>query len=182
MSTRPVARAPFAVRAALIASAVILMLAAAWICVNLFAVTSYNEATAALHENVEAVTDDAADLDLLLVRQQQVDAQFDQAAGASPVLLPQVREPITANAQVSRQLTQRIQEAIDTQHQGNESDGSAADGQSVQDVLESEGLTEEQRQRIEELLESNQSSTPSDSEQDGDSTGTDKQSSEVKPW
>ena len=73
------------------------------------------------------------------------------------------RHAVEGNLNTSRQLTQRTQEEIDRQQQGGTDDQQAdqpIDGQDAEELLSGGGLTEEQRQRIEELLQSNQSSTP----------------------
>ena len=184
------ARAPLAVRVAMVVIAVVMAAAAAWAAINLYAAVSCNDAARTLEQNVSDASQDAADLEMLRIRQQQVDDQLDDMQLFSALLLPQIRHAVEGNLDTSRQLTQRTQEEIDRQQQGGTDDQQAdqpIDGQDAEELLSGGGLTEEQRQRIEELLQSNQSSTPSEStetsEAEGsDATGDGNEQTEVKPW
>ena len=184
------ARAPLAVRVAMVVTAVVMAAAAAWAAINLYAAVSCNDAARTLEQNVSDASQDAADLEMLRIRQQQVDDQLDDMQLFSALLLPQIRHAVEGNLDTSRQLTQRTQEEIDRQQQGGTDDQQAdqpIDGQDAEELLSGGGLTEEQRQRIEELLQSNQSSTPSEStetsEAEGsDATGDGNEQTEVKPW
>lgn len=184
------ARAPLAVRVAMVVIAVVMAAAAAWAAINLYAAVSCNDAARTLEQNVSDASQDAADLEMLRIRQQQVDDQLDDMQLFSALLLPQIRHAVEGNLNTSRQLTQRTQEEIDRQQQGGTDDQQAdqpIDGQDAEELLSGGGLTEEQRQRIEELLQSNQSSTPSESTEtseaeDSDATGDGNEQTEVKPW
>ena len=167
------ARAPLAVRVAMVVIAVVMAAATAWAAINLYAAVSCNDAARTLR-----------------IRQQQVDDQLDDMQLFSALLLPQIRHAVEGNLNTSRQLTQRTQDEIDRQQQGGTDDQQAdqpIDGQDAEELLSGGGLTEEQRQRIEELLQSNQSSTPSESTEtseaeDSDATGDGNEQTEVKPW
>ena len=184
------ARAPLAVRVAMVVIAVVMAAATAWAAINLYAAVSCNDAARTLEQNVSDASQDAADLEMLRIRQQQVDDQLDDMQLFSALLLPQIRHAVEGNLNTSRQLTQRTQEEIDRQQQGGTDDQQAdqpIDGQDAEELLSGGGLTEEQRQRIEELLQSNQSSTPSESTEtseaeDSDATGDGNEQTEVKPW
>lgn len=184
------ARAPLAVRVSMVVIAVVMAAAAAWAAINLYAAVSCNDAARTLEQNVSDASQDAADLEMLRIRQQQVDDQLDDMQLFSALLLPQIRHAVEGNLDTSRQLTQRTQEEIDRQQQGGTDDQQAdqpIDGQDAEELLSGVGLTEEQRQRIEELLQSNQSSTPSESTEtseaeDSDATGDGNERTEVKPW
>ena len=184
------ARAPLAVRVAMVVIAVVMAAAAAWAAINLYAAVSCNDAARTLEQNVSDASQDAADLEMLRIRQQQVDDQLDDMQLFSALLLPQIRHAVEGNLNTSRQLTQRTQEEIDRQQQGGTDDQQAdqpIDGQDAEELLSGGGLTEDQRQRIEELLQSNQASTPSEStetsEAEGsDATGDGNEQTEVKPW
>lgn len=184
------ARAPLAVRVAMVVIAVVMAAAAAWAAINLYAAVFCNDAARTLEQNVSDASQDAADLEMLRIRQQQVDDQLDDVNMFSALLLPQIRHAVEGNLNTSRQLTQRTQEEIDRQQQGGTDDQQAdqpIDGQDAEELLSGGGLTEEQRQRIEELLQSNQSSTPSESTEtseaeDSDATGDGNEQAEVKPW
>lgn len=183
------ARAPLAVRVSMVVIAVVMAAAAAWTAINLYAAVSCNDAARTLEQNVSDASQDAADLEMLRIRQQQVDDQLDDMQLFSALLLPQIRHAVEGNLDTSRQLTQRTQEEIDRQQQGGTDDQQAEsiDGRDAEELLSGGGLTEEQRQRIEELLQSNQSSTPSESTEtseaeDSDATGDGNERTEVKPW
>ena len=189
MSTRTVARAPLPMRVALIVLAVAVACLAALTVVNLSAAVLHDEATQALERNVADAADDTSNLEMLRIRQQQVDAQFEDAGRYGMALLPALRSSIETNAAVSQVLTQRIQEELDRQQQGDTDTTDSSDTQEDGTASEGGGLTEEQRRRVEELLQSNQSSTPAESSgtdpQDGDSAnGGDGGESTVesKPW
>ena len=85
-------RASLTVRIVLAVMAALLVMAALWAIVNLAAVNSYNQATQSLQENISTSRKDDADWDKLHTRQQQTDAQFNEASAMKPLLLPQVRE------------------------------------------------------------------------------------------
>ena len=190
MSTRTVARAPLPLRVTLIVLAVVVACVAALTVVNLSAAVLHDEATQALERNVADAADDTSNLEMLRIRQQQVDAQFEDAGRYGMVLLPALRSSIETNAAVSQVLTQRIQEELDRQQQGDADTGTdSSDSSEGGTTSEGGGLTEEQRRRVEELLQSNQSSTPAESSgtdpQDGNSAnGGDGGESTVesKPW
>ena len=189
MSTRTVARAPLPMRVALIVLAVAVACLAALTVVNLSAAVLHDEATQALERNVAEAADDTSNLEMLRIRQQQVDAQFEDAGRYGMALLPALQSSIETNAAVSQALTQRIQEELDRQQQGDADTTDSSDPQEDGTASEGGGLTEEQRRRVEELLQSNQSSTPAESSgtdpQDGNSAnGGDGGESTVesKPW
>lgn len=189
MSTRTVARAPLPMRVALIVLAVAVACLAALTVVNLSAAVLHDEATQALERNVAEAADDTSNLEMLRIRQQQVDAQFEDAGRYGMALLPALRSSIETNAAVSQALTQRIQEELDRQQQGDADTTDSSDLQEDGTASEGGGLTEEQRRRVEELLQSNQSSTPAESSgtdpQDGNSAngGNGGESTvESKPW
>ena len=105
-------RASLTVRIVLAVMAALLVMAALWAIVNLAAVNSYNQATQSLQENISTSRKDDADWDKLHTRQQQTDAQFNEASAMKPLLLPQVRESIEHNSHVSSQLTDHASKKI----------------------------------------------------------------------
>ena len=133
--------------------------------------------------------DDDADWDKLHTRQQQTDAQFNEASAMKPLLLPQVRESIEHNSHVSSQLTDHASKKIKTE----QSDQSASTDSNTADAQESgksshkndENLSDEQRRKIEELLAQNAQSTQSDPNDDSGSAAKKNpstSSSQTKPW
>ena len=108
MSPKPGnARAPLAVRVAMVVISVVMAAATAWAAINLYSAVSCNDAARTLEQNVSDASQDAADLEMLRIRQQQVDDQLDDMQLFSALLLPQIRHAVEGNLNTSRQLTQR---------------------------------------------------------------------------
>lgn len=163
---RPAARAALGVRVLLAVIAVVALGVAGIAGVNLVAVMRFNQATMTLNENLRNAERDDVDLDALGAGQQQVDAQFDDAQALSFLLIPQVREPISRNAEVSKKLTTRTTREIAEQkgQTTTDADQQAAEaGTGSGSSGKGGGLTAKQRQQVEELLKANQQSTPSQS-------------------
>lgn len=182
-------RASLTVRIVLAVMAALLVMSALWAIVNLAAVNSYNQATQSLQENISTSRKDDADWDKLHTRQQQTDAQFNEASAMKPLLLPQVRESIEHNSHVSSQLTDHASKKI----KAEQSDQSASTDSNTADAQESdksshkndENLSDEQRRKIEELLAQNAQSTQSDPNDDSGSAAKKNpstSSSQTKPW
>ena len=116
-----------------------------------------------MNANIKASQQQDADFDKLQTQQQQTDAQFREAGAAGALLLPNVRSSIEHNAAVSARLTESIRKKIQSMQDSGKSDtGIAIEGkQSVTDGNQGNGstLTDEQRQKVEELLAQNAQST-----------------------
>ena len=169
-------RASLTVRIVLAVMAALLVMAALWAIVNLAAVNSYNQATQSLQENISTSRKDDADWDKLHTRQQQTDAQFNEASAMKPLLLPQVRESIEHNSHVSSQLTD---------HASTDSNTADAQESGKSSHKNDENLSDEQRRKIEELLAQNAQSTQSDPNDDSGSAAKKNpstSSSQTKPW
>ena len=106
-------RAPLGVRIMLAAFAVLAIAFAVLAGVNIDAQRQYDAATQTLTENLETASRNDADLKQLLTSQQELDARFASITGKSAVLLPQISESTTYNAQVSKQLTDLVQQQVD---------------------------------------------------------------------
>lgn len=191
MSGEPIrARASLATRIALSVMAALLVVAALLAVTNLAAVNNYNQATKSLQENIKASQNDDADLNKLYTRQQQTDDQFDEARSMRTLLLPQVRESIDRNSRISNRLTKRIFKKIKAE-KGDQS-ASGTDTGSADDALagsssgKSGKLSDEQRQKVEDLLAQNAQSTQSDADSDDSGSAanqnSNKESSQTKPW
>lgn len=178
-------RASLAVRITLVSLAVLALGVAGVAGVNLIAVTRFNQATASLNSNLTNANNNNTDLDVLSAAQQQTDAQFQDAGSLSFLLLPQLKQAIETNTQVSRQLSQRTQQQIAKQKalvQDNEQQANS-DSTENSNAKNSAGLSDEQRKQVEELLKANQQSTPSDSsEQNDEDTGGTENTQTAKPW
>ena len=184
---RPAARAALGVRVLLAVIAVVALGVAGIAGVNLVAVMRFNQATVALNENLKNAERDDVDLDALGAGQQQVDAQFDDAQALSFLLIPQVKEPISRNAEVSKKLTTRTTQKIAEQkgQTTTDADQQAAEaGTGSGSSGKGGGLTAKQKQQVEELLKANQQSTPSQSTtKQEDATKQDQSSTQsTKPW
>lgn len=164
-------RASLPTRVALIVLAVLLGMVALLAVVNLAANGNYNHATRSLQENIKTSKQNNVDWDKLRVRQQQTDAQFDDAGEMRALLLPQLRESIDHNSRVSDQLTKAIIEKA----KSGKDDQSDSDTNANADARQTNGseskkdtrLTDAQREKVEELLKQNTQSTQSDSNTNG---------------
>ena len=153
--------------------AALLVVAALWAIVNLAAVNSYNQATQSLQENISTSRKDDADWDKLHTRQQQTDAQFNEASAMKPLLLPQVRESIEHNSHVSSQLTDHASKKI----KAEQSDQSASTDSNTADAQESGKIKSQERRKPirrttsenRRLLAQNAQSTQSDPNDDSGS-------------
>ena len=187
-NTRMRAKCPLWARIVLACGAVLLLLVAGVAAVNLSASITFNQATASLNANIKAAQDESTDITTLKAQQQQTDAQFREAGAAGMLLLPNVRTSIEHNAEVSAKLTESIRKKIgEMQHaDGTEADTAIEGGQSVTDGGQGNGgtLTDEQRQKVEELLAQNAQSAQSDSDDSGSAAKQDSNqtSSPAKPW
>ena len=187
-NTRMRAKCPLWARIVLACGAVLLLLVAGVAAVNLSASITFNQATASLNANIKAAQDESTDITTLKAQQQQTDAQFREAGAAGMLLLPNVRTSIEHNAEVSAKLTESIRKKIEEmQHaDGTEADTAIEGGQSVTDGGQGNGgtLTDEQRQKVEELLAQNAQSAQSDSDDSGSAAKQDSNqtSSPAKPW
>ena len=115
--------------------------------VNIDAQRQYDAATQTLTENLETASRNDADLKQLLTSQQELDARFASITGKSAVLLPQISESTTYNAQVSKQLTDLVQQQVDADAAKNDSQQSGQHGEQPKSL---DSLTEEQRKQVEE--------------------------------
>lgn len=183
-----VPRAPLPVRIILVVVAVLFTVACAFAAVNLASLSQYNQATKTLNANIQQAKEQNADLNTLLVSQQQTDAQFDEANALRSVLLPALREAIDGNAELSSTLTTRIQAQVEAQSEAANASDSSAEDQSDADANKS-GLTDAQKQQVEELLRNNQTAandgetTDTSTSKDASSDdSTQNSSDQAKPW
>ncbi|MCH9275327.1 DUF6466 family protein [Bifidobacterium amazonense] len=183
------ARAGLPVRVALGILAALALAVAILAAVNLHAATTFDQATQSLTEHIAAAKADTPDWSKLSTLQEQTDAQFDEAASAEAVLLPNIREAIAANAAVSDQLTELVKRNLAAQQGGDAGNDSAGDssesnGRDQSSDSSDGGLTDEQRKQVEDLLKANEQSTPSDKGNgtSKESTVTNNTGNTNKPW
>lgn len=180
------ARASLAVRIVMIVIAAVALVFAILASLNLSASARFNQATSSLSRNLKQASRSDADLDTLNASQQQVDAQFQDAARFDSVLLPQLREAIGSNAATSSELTKRIERELAAQ-KGTDSDSSSDSGNVEGGTAKgsknsgSSGLTDEQKKQVEELLKANQQSTGTNNSNTQTDKGSKKQQG-AKPW
>ncbi|NMM99941.1 cell surface protein [Bifidobacterium sp. DSM 109958] len=180
-------RAPLGVCVLVAVLAAAALAGAAWSGLVVLTAHRYDEATASLSANLEAASKDDADLDRLAAAQRRTDALFEQARSLSAVMPSSVSGPLAANADVSRRLSALIDAALAEQRGGSSSSESQGDDQSGNDGTQTEqGLSEEQRRQVDELLEGNRqlatSSPTAMSTQSADPTSAPSEQSGVKPW
>ncbi len=180
------AKAPLAVRIALVALAVVLLAVGLLAVVNLTAMGNYNQATQRLNENIKLVQQEDADLDKQYASQQQTDAQFEDAGAFSALLLPSLREDIDYNSGISSRLTKLMEQQLSATAEQSSTDATEdSAGGTVESGTAGGSLTDEQLKKVEELLKQNTSSTQSDGNDDssGSATaGNESDSSQAKPW
>lgn len=182
------ARASLAVRIMMIVAAIMALAFAMLAGLNISASARFNQATASLNANLKQATNSSADLSALNASQQQTDAQFEDAARLGFALLPQLREAISANAAVSSELTQRIEQELAAQQGGNsansDSGTTGVEGGTAKDSTtnDSSGLTDEQKKQVEELLKANQQSTDTNPSTNTQTDKGTKKQQTAKPW
>ncbi|RBP98416.1 cell surface protein [Bifidobacterium aemilianum] len=185
------ARAGLPLRIVLGALAALLIALALVAALNLKAVNTYNQATASLNKTIAEAKSSDADLDKLSAQQEQIKAQLESAQGLGILLLPQVRNSISTNAQVSSVLVQETHEKMtEVKTGGSQSASKDADGAKrpgAGNTQSGGGLTDEQRRQVEELLKSNQPATEPESTSTKDKQrhkdmDEGKGSDQVKPW
>lgn len=178
------ARSPLAVRIVLGAVAALALLGAAWGAWNLRAAAAYDQATAALRNVAQEAA--ASDADASRLAQQARQAQ-DQLADVDGdiLLLPGLRADIGTNLAAAQDLVRQLDAANASQDGADASGGTGTNGNGTA-AGDSTELSDEQRQRIEDMLKANQSTSPSpdagsnaDAGQEGTPGTT---SGEAKPW
>ncbi|MEJ5920743.1 DUF6466 family protein [Bifidobacterium thermophilum] len=181
------ARAPLAVRIILAALAAAALAGAVLAVANIQAQDSYNQATRSLNADLKASASPTADWSTLAARQEQADAQFKEAQSWSAVLAPNLKTSIETNSAISRTLTKRIQAELATQQSGspsshNSANASPSDPAGSPSPSSSDGLSDEQRRKVQDLLESNKSASPSPSSSSTTNSTTPSPGATVKPW
>lgn len=187
-SKRNRARGSLILRVVLAVVAAALLIAAALGAVNLRAVDVYNQATQSLNENLAAFQDDDADLNALALKQQQTDAQFEDASTLRSVLFPQLGASIDNNAAISTALSKSIAAKLEAQHGGEDAAGASpsSNGSSSSSGSGNQStgsLTDEQRSKIDALLKANRQQGSSSTQRGSTSTDQNSNGDKAnKPW
>ncbi|BDR54932.1 hypothetical protein KIMH_10430 [Bombiscardovia apis] len=161
--------------------ALILLLLGAVSLLNARAVNVYNEASASLSNNLKAAAQPQADIDKLLASQQQVDALFTDAEQSARLLLPATKDSIAHNAQLSRQLSKALTQQQQIDNPGAQQNGANADKLNRHSSQQQQGLSQEQRQQVEEMLKRNQE-LQNANPQPSARPSTQPSPGQVKPW
>ncbi|AKV55440.1 cell surface elastin binding protein EbpS [Bifidobacterium actinocoloniiforme DSM 22766] len=177
----PEPRATFRLRVILGVLALALLVVSGIALWNAQAVSSYNQASAALSENLSQAAKPTADASKLKVAQGQVDDLFGQAGQGRAILLPGTRQAIDRNAALSRQLTAALDQLDQQQSNGSQAQqGQNASGAKRKQSQEQQGLSDEQRRKVEEMLKRNQdlqSAAPAPTSKPSSPSGQ-----QAKPW
>jgi hypothetical protein len=181
-TSRPIAS--LRVRVGLGIAAVLLILLAGVILVNLKAIDTYNQATTSLNANIEYAKKPDADQQQLKARLDQTKAQFEQAKRLSILLPSDTKKTINFNQRISQKLTTNVERKLAKV----QADAKNPKGQNTDTGSQSPpagqngetGLTEEQRKQVEDVLKAN---TNNGGVADGKkSQPNDGKDAGVKPW
>lgn len=179
--SKPKTRVPLALRILLGLLALLIVCAGFFSLWNAHAVKSYNQASTSLTDNLKAARQPQIDVDKLVHAQQQVDTLFYEAQQGSFVLLPTVRQHIAHNAEISQAFTQAlVQEQSKTQPNKNSKQLSEQHSTEKKDQ-DSQGLTPEQRQQVEDLLKRNQD-LQNANPQPSNAPSKSSSNKQTKPW
>jgi hypothetical protein len=175
-------KGPLALRLGLYVVAALVLIIGIIAACNAIALNTYNQATQSLVSNIKTAKKDTADLAMLKSSQEQTDSQFADAQALSAILLPTTNNTIKHNAETSRKLTALITSALKAQQSSTtSSDSNQAETDKKSTSSSTSGLSQEEREKVQELLKQNQATqTPTPSASSSSSnTST---SENVKPW
>lgn len=181
-SSHPIAS--LRVRVGLGVAAVVLILLAGVILLNLKAIDTYNQATTSLNASIEYAKKPDADQQQLKARLDQTKAQFEQAKRLSILLPSDTKKTIDFNQRISQKLTTAAERKLtkvqaDAKNPNNRNVGTGSQAPSSGQNGET-GLTEEQRKQVEDVLKAN---TNKSGVADGKkSQPNDGKAASVKPW
>lgn len=167
--------------------------------VNWRAQYAYNAATDSLISNIKSSKSIDSDKNVLLTQQQQTDAQFDDAKSQEMILLPQLRNSIDKNAELSRKLTEELKQNQNNtnkqqkpkkhnNHFKNDNSNNSSKDKKQSDSSKPQ-LGNTQRNKVENLLKQNDHVDSKYSQDQEDQQGSEKtekrtktDESSNKPW
>lgn len=167
--------------------------------VNWRAQYAYNTATDSLISNIKSAKSIDSDKNVLLTQQQQTDAQFDDAKSQEMILLPQLRNSIDKNAELSRKLTEKLKQNQNNtnkqqktkkhnNHFKNDNSNNSSKDKKQSDSSKPQ-LSNAQRNKVENLLKQNDHVDSQSSQNQEDQQGLEKtekrtktDESSNKPW
>lgn len=167
--------------------------------VNWRAQYTYNAATDSLISNIKSSKSIDSDKNVLLTQQQQTDAQFDDAKSQEMILLPQLRNSIDKNAELSRKLTEKLKQNQNNtnkrqkpkkhnNHFKNDNSNNSSKDKKQSDSSKPQ-LDNTQRNKVENLLKQNDHVDSKYSQDQEDQQGSEKtekrtktDESSNKPW
>lgn len=160
---------------------------------------AYNTATDSLISNIKSAKSIDSDKNVLLTQQQQTDAQFDDAKSQEMILLPQLRNSIDKNAELSRKLTEKLKQNQNNtnkqqkpkkhnNHFKNDNSNNSSKDKKQSDSSNPQ-LSNAQRNKVENLLKQNDHVDSQSSQNQEDQQGLEKtekrtktDESSNKPW
>lgn len=152
---------------------------------------SYNAATNSLIANMKAANSTDSDKNILLTQQQQTDAQFNDARSQYAILLPQLRNSINHNAEISHQFTETLKKKIrnkptSSPAKKSKSQNHANSKNNNQSEPTKPQLNTTQRNKVENLLQQNNhvnsQSSQDQQEQEKTTKRTTTGDNSNKPW
>lgn len=178
---------------------IIAIFVAYFVIVNWRAQYAYNAATDSLISNIKSSKSIDSDKNVLLTQQQQTDAQFDDAKSQEMILLPQLRNSIDKNAELSRKLTEKLKQNQNNtnkqqkpkkhnNHFKNDNSNNSSKDKKQSDSSKPQ-LDNTQRNKVENLLKQNDHVDSKYSQDQEDQQGSEKtekrtktDESSNKPW
>ena len=143
-----------------------------------------------LKQNINEFNSDEPNLEKLSVSQQQTDSNYEKAEKNSWMQLPALKSEISKNAEISKELTEQIKQALNKKDKTDEnsSNSSIQSGQNSNNSSQKPQLTDEEKKKLDEILNRNSaepspfaSSQPSE-ESNGSPTLNNTDASGAKPW
>lgn len=149
----------------------------------------FNDATENLQRNARQIRAISADIELIYTRQQQVDAQFEQANKQFTVLLPHLAQRLQHNSALSKKFTQSLRDKLRDAKKNQQN--ATQQSHSSQTNNSQPTLNPQQRNQVESLLQyNNQQNNPGNTDTqshnndlNGDNMGQSNRSKpDQKPW
>lgn len=143
-----------------------------------------------LKQNINEFNSDEPNLEKLSVSQQQTDSNYEKAEKNSWMQLPALKSEISKNAEISKELTEQIKQALNKKDETDEnsSNSSIQSGQNSNNSSQKPQLTDEEKKKLDEILNRNSaepspfaSSQPSEESNDSP-TLNNTDASGAKPW
>lgn len=181
-------RASKAVRIMLLCCSALLIIASILAGINMYAVNTYNDATQTLQSIIKQAQKPDADIKQLYTHNAQVLNQFHSLDSLKPVTLAETQRAVAANSAVAAQLQDRMKHMLDEQNkQASRNDAHNNDDAQEGSASANPALSDEQRQKVEDMLKSNEAQQDNTDQSNNDnhenqSNNNTKHSDQIKPW